>query len=76
MRLAEEENMKKQIIALFFILFVYSCSDRRETIGDEIYMKIVQYQKTNGRLPDKLNDIGIEEEIFFASESLCHIKHT
>lgn len=26
-------------------------------------MKIIQYQKIYGRLPDKLNDIGIEEKM-------------
>lgn len=26
-----------------------------------MYIKIIQYQKTNGRLPDSLNEIGIDE---------------
>jgi len=26
-------------------------------------MKIIQYQKINGRLPDKLDEIGIEEKM-------------
>jgi hypothetical protein len=53
--------MKNGFIVIFLLLFICSCSDKREKIGEDIYLKIVQYQKTNGRLPDKLNDIGIEE---------------
>ena len=56
-------NMKKIFIVPFFLLFIFSCSNRREKIGEDIYMKIIQYQKSNGRLPDKLNDIGIEEKM-------------
>lgn len=54
--------MKKIFIVPFFLLFIFSCSDKREKIGQNIHMKIIQYQKSKGHLPDKLNDIGIEEK--------------
>ncbi|MBN8837582.1 MAG: hypothetical protein J0I09_10000 [Sphingobacteriia bacterium] len=55
--------MKKIFIVPFFLFFIFSCSDKREKIGQNIYMKIIQYQKSKGHLPDKLNDIGIEEKM-------------
>jgi len=55
--------MKRTIIIFFLSIFIFSCTDKREKIGEEIYLKIVQYQKTNGRLPDKLDEIGIEEKM-------------
>ena len=58
-----EVSMRKQFKTLCFLLFIFSCSDKRQKNGEDIYMKITQYQKTNARLPDKLNDIGIEEKI-------------
>jgi len=54
-------KMTKGFIVIFLLLFICSCSDKREKIGEDIYLKIVQYHKTNGRLPNKLNDIGLEE---------------
>lgn len=55
--------MKRTIIIFFLSIFIFSCTDKREKIGEEIYLKIVQYQKTNGRLPDKLDEIGVEEKM-------------
>lgn len=55
--------MRQRFPIIFLLLFIFSCSDKREKIGEGIYIKIVQYQKTNGRLPNKLNDIGIEEKM-------------
>jgi hypothetical protein len=55
--------MKNITILFLFWVFTCSCSDKREKIGEEVYLKIVQYQKTNGHLPDNLNDIGVEEKM-------------
>jgi hypothetical protein len=55
-------SMKKFFLFILFP-FVFSCIDNREKIGEEIYGKIIQYQKTNGRLPDGLNEIGVEEKM-------------
>ncbi len=55
--------MTKGFTLIFLLLFICSCSDKREKIGEDIYLKIVQFQKTNGRLPDKLNEIGIQEKM-------------
>lgn len=55
--------MKKTIIIFFLSIFISSCTDKREKIGEDIYLKIVQYQKTNGCLPSKLDDVGVEEKM-------------
>jgi len=58
-----KSNMKKIFIVPFFLLFIFSCGEKRDKIGEDIYMKIIQYRKSNGHLPDKLNDIGIKEKM-------------
>ncbi len=55
--------MKRTIIIFFLYILISSCTDKREKIGEDIYLKIVQYKKNNGHLPDKLNDIGVEEKM-------------
>ena len=55
--------MQRTIIIFFLSILISSCTDKREKIGEDIYLKIVQYKKTNGRLPHKLNDIGVEEKM-------------
>lgn len=55
--------MKRTIIIFFLPILISSCTDKREKIGVDVYLKIVQYKKTNGRLPNKLNDIGVEEKM-------------
>ena len=54
--------MQRSFFILFLLLFIHSCTDKREQIGESIYLKVIQYQKTNGHLPDKLNDLGIEDK--------------
>jgi hypothetical protein len=48
---------------LVLSILISSCTDKREKIGEAINLKTVQYKKSNGRLPDGLNDIGIEEKM-------------
>ena len=55
--------MQRTIIIFFLSILISSCTDKREKNGEDIYLKIVQYKKTNGRLPDKLNNIGVEEKM-------------
>lgn len=55
--------MKRMIKILVLSILISSCTDKREKIGEAIYLKIVQYKNSNGRLPDGLNDIGIEEKV-------------
>ena len=55
--------MNKAILLLLVSIFICSCTDNREKVGEEIYLKIVQYRNSKGYLPDSLGEIGVEEKI-------------
>jgi hypothetical protein len=55
--------MNKTILLLLVSIFICSCTDNREKVGEEIYLKIVQYRNSKGHLPDSLGEMGVEEKI-------------
>lgn len=55
--------MKRMILFLLFSGVMFSCTDNREKVGEEIYLKIVQYRNSKGHLPDSLGEIGVEEKM-------------
>ena len=55
--------MRFPIILFSLSFFLCSCNDKREKLGEDIYLKIIQYKNTNGHLPKTLNDIGIQEKM-------------
>jgi hypothetical protein len=61
--------MKAAIIAviisllIFFTIHLLSRTSRLKSEGDEIICKIEAFNKENGRLPDSLSEIGIEEKL-------------
>lgn len=56
--------MRRLTITLFasFILTIFFGCDNREKIGYDIVKKIEVYRQKNGKLPESLTDIGIEEK--------------
>lgn len=65
--------MNKATLLLLLPFFIFSCTDNREKVGEEIYLKIVQYRNSNGHLPDSLGEIGEEEKmegpIYYSKQS-------
>lgn len=55
--------IKGTTIFLLLTILICSCTDKREKIGEKIYLKIIQYKNANGHLPDNLNKIGVEEKM-------------
>ena len=55
--------MKSRLIILLFPLLFASCKDERQTLGKAIYLKVLDYQRMHGRLPDNLSEIGVEEKM-------------
>jgi hypothetical protein len=59
-------SLMQTIIVITIIVFsvcIYSCTDSRQKIGEKIIAKIEAYKKTNGHVPERLEDIGIETKM-------------
>jgi hypothetical protein len=55
----------KNIFYLFLFLSAniqYSCKNPNEVIGEQIIQKIDNYAEINNKLPEGLNDLGVEEK--------------
>jgi hypothetical protein len=47
----------------FFIFTICSCKDGREKLGNEVYNKIENFRQSNGRVPESLREINVEEKM-------------
>jgi len=48
---------------LIFTTTLISCEDSKEKIGNQVIEKIENFRVKNNRLPERLDDIGVEEKL-------------
>jgi hypothetical protein len=54
--------MKFLITITLAFCFCFSCTDKKQKLGEEIITKIENYKKTAGHLPNHLDSIGVVEK--------------
>jgi hypothetical protein len=64
------------ILLCLLCVFIISCTNKRERIGNEIVTKLKEYELKNGCFPEHLTDIGYSETeqgpIYYTKKG-CHI---
>lgn len=52
----------KRVLYILLVVFAISCNDSRKEEGNKIVEEIFEFEEENGRYPNSLNEIGIEEK--------------